>query len=131
MSATMRQEKSLGQLFSELTHETRQLIRQEIDLARTEVFQKAAFVGRNVAFMALGGLILYAGLLVILAALVMALAQALGQTTSAFIVGAIVIGAGIGLVMKGKNGLKAGKLAPEQTKRTLKETAEWAKDQVR
>jgi len=68
-------DRSIGELFAELAKETGTLVRQEVALARTEMTQKAAEVGRNVGFLAVGGLIVYAGLLAILAAVVIGLAS--------------------------------------------------------
>ena len=58
-----RDERSLGELFGDLIQELTTLVRQEIALARTELGQKAAQVGRNVGFLALGGAVAYAGFL--------------------------------------------------------------------
>ena len=69
MSA-LPQEKSLGQLFSELAGETRTLVRQEIAHAKTEVTEKAAFVGRNAGLAAAGGMVLLVGVLPILAGII-------------------------------------------------------------
>jgi hypothetical protein len=69
-------ERSLGDLFSELTHEITTLLRQEVTLAKTELSQKAAHVGRDVGFLLAGGAVAYAGLLALVAALIIGLGQA-------------------------------------------------------
>ena len=131
MSAVMRDEKSLGQLFSELADETRTLVRQEIALAKTEVTQKAAFVGKNVGFAAAGAMVALVGVLPIIAGIVIALGHKIGYATSAFIVGVLITAVGAFLVTKALGALKKTPLAPEQTKAQVKETTQWMKEQVR
>ena len=127
-----RDDRSLGELFSELTRELTALVRQEVALARTELTQKATTVGKNVGVLAAGGAVAYAGFLALLAALIIGLGQlGLPWWLSALIVGLVVAGIGYLLVQKGLTALKQLNLAPEQTIATLKEDKEWAKEQVR
>ena len=131
MSAVAGDNKSLGQLFSDLMGETRTLIRQEVDLAKTEAGQKAAIVGRNVGFIAAGGLVLLMGALPVIAGIVIAVGHKIGYATSSFIVGALFIAIGAVLVTKGLNALKRTNLAPAETKAQVKETTQWMKEQTR
>ena len=125
-------DRSLGELFAELTRELTALVRQEAALARTELTQKAATVGKNVGFLAAGGAVAYAGFLALIAALIIALGQlGLPWWLAALIVGLVVAGIGYVLVQKGLSALKQVNLAPQQTIETLKEDKEWAKEQVR
>lgn len=122
---------SLGELFAELSKETTTLVRQEVNLAKTEVTQKASRVGKDIAFMAAGGFIAYAGFLALLAALIFGLvALGLPAWLSALIVGLVVAAVGYFLIQKGRDALKRDNLAPQQTIETLKEDAEWAKQQM-
>ena len=43
----VKEERSLGDLFSELASETSTLVRQEVALAQTELTQKATVVGKD------------------------------------------------------------------------------------
>ena len=65
-----QEEKSLGELFSDLTRESSNLVRQEVNLAKAELTQKAAKVGKDAILIAAGGFIAYAGALVLFAAIV-------------------------------------------------------------
>ena len=125
-----RDEPSLGQLFAELSRETTTLVRQEVSLAKTELSHKAARVGKDVGFLAAGGAILYAGFLAIMAAVILALALFLPDWLAALIVGVVIAGVGYFLVQRGLDALKREELAPRQTLETLKEDAEWAKEQT-
>jgi hypothetical protein len=127
----LREERSLGQLFSELSQDTATLIREEINLAKAELSQKANKAGRNIAFLAVGGFVAYAGFLFLLAALTWGLAEFMALWLAALIVGAIVAIIGYVLVQKAINTLRKIDPVPEQTVETLKEDREWLKDQVR
>ncbi len=125
-------ERSLGELFAELAHETSTLVRQEVELAKTELSQNATRIGKDLAFLAVGGAVAYAGFLALLAALAIGLGQ-LGVPwwLAALIVGLVVVGVGYFLVQRGLNALKQEDLAPRQTIESLKEDKEWAKAQTR
>jgi hypothetical protein len=127
-----KEESSLGELFSELAGEFSTLIRQEVALARTEVTQKVSGTGKDVGFMAAGGLIAYAGLLALMAALIVGLAEAgLPLWASALIVGLVVTAIGYFVVRRSMDSLKRRELAPVQTIQSLKEDREWAKAQMK
>src|SRR5207253_2453142 len=136
----MKEERSLGDLFSELATETSTLVRQEVALAQVELTQKATKVGKEVGFLVVGGAVGYAALLVILAAAVIGLAQIISSVsgwtyvTSAWIasaiVGAVVAGVAYMLVTNAIAKLKNTDLAPRKTIESVKEDAQWIKDQV-
>jgi len=126
-----KQDLSIGELFADLSRSTSTLVRQEVELAKTEVTQKASRIGKDIAFMAAGGAIAYAGLFFVLAAVAIILMMiGLPAWLSVLLVGLLVIGAGYFLIQKGREGLKRDNLAPKQTMETLKEDAEWAKQQI-
>ena len=52
-----QQERSIAQLFGDLATETGTLFRQEVKLATTEIAQKAADAGKQVAYVATGDLL--------------------------------------------------------------------------
>lgn len=123
-------DRSLGELFSELSQETTTLIRQEVNLAKTEMSQKASRVGKDVGFMAAGGAVAYAGLLAIIAGVIALLGLVIPLWLSALLVGLVVAVAGYFLVKRGLDALKQEELAPRETIQTLKEDKEWTKDQT-
>ncbi len=123
-------DRSLGELFSELSQDTTTLIRQEVNLAKTEMSQKASRVGKDVGFMAAGGAVAYAGLLAILAGVIALLGLVIPLWLSALLVGLVVAVVGYFLVKRGLDALKQEELAPRETIQTLKEDKEWAKDQT-
>lgn len=126
-----RDDRSLGDLFSELARETSTLVRQEVDLAKTEMSQKASRVGKDVGFLAAGGMVAYAGLLAILAGVIVVLDTFLPLWLAAILVGLVVAVVGYFLIKKGLDALKKEDVAPRQTIETLKEDGQWIKDQTR
>ena len=126
------EDRSLGELFGDLARETGTLVRQEVELAKTEMGEKAARVGREVGILAAGGLVAYAGFLVLLFALVAGLVAAgMPVWLAGLIVGIVVAGVGYLLVQRGLSAVRRTSLAPTQTVETLKDDVEWAKEQVR
>ncbi len=126
-----KNDRSLGELFSELAQDTSTLVRQEMTLAKTEMSQKASRVGKDVGFLAAGGAVAYAGLLAVLAGIIVLLGQIIPMWLSALLLGLVVAGVGYFLVRKGLEALKREDLAPRQTIETIKEDGQWAKDQTR
>ena len=122
---------SLGDLFADLSRQMTTLVRQEIALATTEMTHKATRVGKDVGFLAVGGAVAYAGLLAIIAAAILFLAKVLDPGVAALIVGLVVAVIGYVLVKRGLDALTREDLAPRQTIDTIKENAEWAKEQTR
>ncbi len=107
-----RDDRSLGELFSELSQETTTLVRQEMNLAKAEMSQKASRVGKDVGFLAAGGAVAYAGLLAILAGVIALLGLIIPLWLSALLVGLVVAGVGYFLVRRGLDALKQEDLAP-------------------
>ena len=125
-----RDERSIGELFSELANETSTLLRQEVQLAKAEMAETARQAGKDVGYMAAGGALAYAGLLVLLFAVVFGLGQFIPLWLSALIVGLVVVAIGYGLVHTGLSALKRVDPTPQQTLETLKEDKEWIKRQM-
>ena len=122
--------RSLGDLLSELSRETSTLVRKEIELATTETTAKLKVAAGYAGVAATGGALVHAGLLVLLAAIVIGLAQ-LGVTPwlSAFIVALLTMGVGYMLVNRGLSGLRHTRVTPTQTIESLKEDARWTTGQ--
>jgi len=125
-------ERSLGDLFGDLARDMGTLVSQEITLARTELAEKASRAGKDIAMLAVGGLVAYAGLLAIIAAAIFLIAdRGVPLWASALIVGVLVAVVGYLLVQRGISALKQQDLTPRQTIQSIKEDTQWAKEQVR
>ena len=121
---------SLGDLFAELTRESRTLIRQEIDLARSEMSMKARKAGRNAAYVGLGGAVAYAGLIAVVLAVGFLLGEIMPLWLAMLLAGLIAAGIGYALVQKGLKALKETDFSLTRTTETLQEDKQWLKNEV-
>jgi uncharacterized membrane protein YqjE len=121
-------ERPVGDLVKQLAGQTSTLVRQEIDLAKAEMSEKATVAGKGAGL--LGGAaavgLLAAGSLT--ACLILALSEVIPDWLAALIV-ALVMGAiAAVLALQGRNRIRAATPpVPEQTVETVKEDVEWAK----
>jgi len=129
---------SLGQLLKDLSSETTTLLKQEVDLAKAEMGEKAARVGTNVGAVALGGAILFAGGLALLFAAVNGLTEILAHVVSLtvaawlspLLLGLVLGGIGYGRVKKALATLKQESVTPRRTTQSLQENKEWLKSKM-
>lgn len=134
----VREERSIGQLLKELRDETTTLLRQEVDLAKTEMSEKASRVGSNLGSLAMGGAVAFLGALALLAAVVYGLTSLLDQFMSLgvavwlapLIVGIVLAVIGYSLVQKALQTLKQESVTPRKTTETLQENKEWLRAKV-
>ena len=126
-----RDERSIGELFAELASETSTLVRQEVQLAKTEITQKVTSAGKDVGMIGAGGALAYAGLLAVIAAIIIGLGHLIGMGWSALLVGIVVIGVGYMLIQSGLSALKRIDPTPRETIQTIKEDVDMVKEQTR
>lgn len=126
------EERSIGDLFSDLTRDAGILVRKEVQLAKVEMTEKATKIGQDVAMIAAGAAVAYAGFLAILAAIAYALALfiPLPLWAAFLLVGAVVSLAGFLLIQKGRTDLEQRNMTPRHTMQTMKENKEWAQEQL-
>src|SRR2546423_13671930 len=102
MTATCRSNSVFG-LAKEFTEEAKLFVKQEVQLAKTELAEKAGQMGKNAVSVAIGGFIAYAGVIVLLFGLglflglafqAMGLSPLFGCAIGIALVGLIVAGVG-------------------------------------
>ena len=125
-----QEETSLGDLFSRLSEQAGALIRQEIQLAQTEMTRKATKAGRDAAFIALGGLIALGAFFSVIAALILVLAQVMEVWLAALIVAVVLAVVAALLIQYGISKLKQIDPAPRRTIETMRENKEWLTQQI-
>jgi xanthine/uracil permease len=124
-------DRSLRDLFGDLTHSVTTLFRKEIELARAETSEKINQAALAAGSIAAGALLALAALIVLLQALVIALTElGLAPALAALIVGAVVAIIAFALIYKGMNDLKARNLAPKRTVESLQRDAQMLKEQA-
>jgi hypothetical protein len=102
-----------------------------MNLAKAEVKEKMTVLAKDAVKIAAGGALAYAGLIVLLIGRRFILRPVHAPWLAFVLVGAAVAAVGGFLAMSAINGLKNSDLAPRQTVETLKEDAQWAKQQIR
>ena len=122
-------ERSLGDLFSNLSLQTSDLIRQEMRLARAELSEKLADAGRHA--MMIGVSIAFGLAAVVAAAAAVALllvSLGVEPWLAALITAALMGLVAYVLAQSGISALRAKSIAPVETIHSLKETTQWLKN---
>jgi uncharacterized membrane protein YqjE len=121
-------DRSLGELFSDLSQQTSELIRQEMRLAKTELADKFANAGRHAMFIGAGAAFGLAAVMALAAALVLLLIEVGILPWLAAVLTALVMGVtAFALAQSGISALKKQSIAPVETMHSLKETTQWLK----
>ncbi len=121
---------SLGELFSDLTRDFGVLVRDEVQLAKTEIteeVQRAARAG------GMFGAAAYAGIMAVLLlsfAAAWGLAELLPIGVAFLVVGVLWAAIGGVLFARGRRQMQHVNLKPEQTIATIQEDVQWAKQQT-
>jgi len=126
-----KEDRPLGELFSELMAEIRTLFRQEATLVRTEMTEKAVRFGKDAAALGAGALVLLTAYLTLVATLILGLGTFIPLWLSALLVSILLIIVGVVLLQKGRKDLTQMKAVPERSAETVKETVKWAKSTVK
>ena len=126
--------RGFGELLRELVNGSADLVRDEVKLARMELTEVAANVGRGTAFVALGSVLLLLGGLAFAAGVVLLVGdQWLPRDlywVAAMLVMILTGALAAWLAKRGMTRLSPSQLAPKQTVQTLKEDKEWLKQQL-
>jgi hypothetical protein len=121
-------DRPLGEVAKNLTSDVSLLVRQEIELAKAEMSQKARTAAPGIGMFGGAGIVglCAAGALTAFAVLVFSIF--LPEWAAALIVGAVLAAVAVVLARQGKERVAdAGKPIPEQTIETVKEDVEWTK----
>jgi uncharacterized membrane protein (UPF0136 family) len=120
--------RPLAEVLRRLSDDVSLLVRQEIELAKAELAEKARTAATGIGFFAGAAAVAVCAAGASTAFLVLALALVLPGWAAALIVALALVGLAVVLVLFGRQRLaRAGKPVPEQTIETVKEDVEWAK----
>jgi len=133
-----KEERSIGQLLKELTQESSTLLKQEVNLAKTEMSEKASRIGANLGEVAVGGAVTLLGSIALLLAAVYGLTSILNNFMNQevavwlapLIVGGILAAVGYSLIKKALATLKQESITPQRTTQSLQENKEWLKEKI-
>jgi hypothetical protein len=117
--------RSLGELFTDLSRDVSMLVRKEIELARLEMGRIAGAVARRAVFIAIGAVLCVVGLLSLVATMTLAgVALGLSPLAASAVVTGLIFAIGGLLVWQGLAALRRESLVPTETIQTLKEAGE-------
>ena len=121
-------DRPIGELLKQLANETTTLVRQELDLAKAEMREKAGKAGPGFGMWGAAGATGLLALGSLTAFLILALDGAMPNWLAALIVGLVYAAVAGVLYFRGKRRVKeAGSPVPEKTIETVKEDVQWAK----
>jgi hypothetical protein len=126
----LRQERSIGELFGQLTQDLSLLVRQETQLAKTEIQEKISRASRDLVALAAGGIVALIDGFAITAAVILLLVDPVGLEPwlAALLVGALLAGGGYMMLQKGLRDLKTVDPAPRRTVESVKEDIQTIKE---
>ena len=120
--------ESFGELLGQLANNSAALVRDELELARQEMSEKATALRSGVVVLAVGSLVALVAILTLTAAAVIGLANYVGTGKSALIIGAVLATIGTVTAFAGLGQIRRTNLKPEQTIEALEEDKEWLKE---
>jgi hypothetical protein len=124
-----RIDRSLGELFSDLSQQTADLIRQEMRLAKAEVGEKLSGAARQAAMIGVGAAFGLVAVMAAAAAIALLLIElGVAPWLSAVITAALMALTAYLLAQSGLSALRSRNIAPVETMHSLKETTQWLKN---
>jgi uncharacterized membrane protein YqjE len=123
-------DKSLGDLFGELSSEFSDLMKTQVELAKVEIRTEARKAGRTAGMFGGAALAGYMALLLLSFAVVWGLENVMDAGLAFLIVGAVYAIAAAVLYVRGRDRAKTVNLKPEQTVDSVKEDVQWARQKL-
>jgi predicted phage tail protein len=121
-------ERSIADVLGDLFRDGSDLVRQEIELAKTEMRENVSRITRDGVGVAIGGALAFVGLLALVAAAILGLAEVMPAWAAALIVGGALALIGLVMVMANIRAIRETGLAPHKTMETLREDARMVKE---
>jgi hypothetical protein len=127
----LRQERTVGELFGQLTQDLGLLVRQEAQLAKSEMQTKLSRAIANLVSLAAGGVVALIGALGLTAGVILLLIDPVGLDPwlAGLLVGGLLAGVGAVMLRGGLRALKDIDPTPRRTVETIKDDIQWAKEQ--
>jgi uncharacterized membrane protein YqjE len=123
-------DKSLGELFGDLSSEFGDLLRTQVELAKVEIRNEAKKMGQTAGVFGGAAVAGYMALMLLSFAVAWALENVIDAGLAFFIVGAIYAVVATVLYVNGRTRMKEVKVVPEQTVASVKEDVQWARQKM-
>lgn len=125
-------DRPTSELLKELSNQTTELVRQEIDLAKAELSEKGKTAGLGAGMFGGAGLSGAFALAALTTAAIAALDLAMALWLAALIVAVVYAAVAGALALRGKDKIQqAAPPVPEQTQESVKEDVQWARTRAR
>ena len=122
------EDRSLKDLFSEMTSQLSLLVRDEVELAKVEMKEKASLAGKGGAALAVGGVAALVGVLLLSFAAAWGLAEVMAPGVAFLVVAVVYLVLAAVMVASGRKRLNQMKPpVPEQALATVKQDVQVAK----
>jgi uncharacterized membrane protein YqjE len=125
-------DRPTGELLRELSQQTSELVRQEIELAKAEIGEKGKQAGLGAGMFGGAGLFGVGAFAALTTTIIAALDRAMALWLAALIVAVVYGIVAAVLAQRGKQKVQAvGAPVPEQARDSVKEDVQWAKTRMR
>jgi len=124
-------DRSLTDVLQNIVRNVQEIIRSEVRLAKTELREEAAKAKVAALWLAAGAATAMFAILFLLITIVDALTLVMPNWAAALTVGGVLALVASVLLSAGKKHLNQVHPAPERTVETIKETVEWAKQNIK
>jgi hypothetical protein len=131
MAADVTSDRSTGQLVTDITSELRTLVRQEVELARTEIRDGLRVRREAVVAATVSGLFALVALGCAVTATAVGLAEVMPRWAAWAIVGGVFLLLAAAALLIARSRARARPLEPEQTRRSIEENVQWARTRRR
>jgi hypothetical protein len=129
-TAPKQPDKSLGDLFGDLSEEFTELVRTQTDLAKTEIRNQTDRAKRVAGAFGAAAVAGYMALIMLSFAAAWGLTEILPEGVAFLVVGGVyAIGAGV-LYLRGRARARELSLVPQDTVESLKEDVKWARQKM-
>jgi len=123
--------ESLGTLVGGIVEDLQNIVRGEVQLAKTELKEDAGALGKGAGMLVAGAVVGLVGFIFLMLGVTYLLNKSIQMWLAAGLVGvALLIIAAI-VAMVGKNQMSAANLTPRQTIESVKEDQQWASRQIK
>ena len=124
-------DRSVAELARQLSEQTTQLVRNEVELAKAELEIKGKKIGMGAGMFGAAGMVGLYAFGALTACLILALSEAMAGWLAALIVTVVYAAVAGGLALTGKGKVEQGTPpVPEQTVDSVREDVEWTKQRA-
>jgi cobalamin biosynthesis protein CobD/CbiB len=126
-STQLDDQRSLGELFSDAMRDVGQLLRQEVELAKTETREEVQRAARAGSMFAVAGVLGFLALFLLAFAVAWALAEVMPAGVAFLIVALVAGGIAFAVLQVARERVKHVDPVPRETVDTIKEDVQWVK----